>query len=80
MEISIAEANARLTGPGTMFQMDEVAIRGIPTKVWKAAPPSLRTVLDISRAHGNKDYLVYEDERISFAEHYRVLLPLRNGW
>lgn len=71
MEISITEANARLTGPGTMFQMDETVIRGIPTKVWKAAPPSLRTVLDISRAHGSKDYLVYEDDRISFAEHYR---------
>jgi long-chain acyl-CoA synthetase len=67
---SIAEVHAALTAPGQPFEMDEVVIRGVPTRVWKQAPPSLRGVLEMSRAHGG-DFLVYEDEHWSFDRHYR---------
>ena len=39
-------------------------------------PPSLRTVLDMSLAHGDATFLVYEDERTTFAEHYRIACTL----
>jgi long-chain acyl-CoA synthetase len=68
---TIAEVHAALTAPGQMFEMDEVTIRGVPTRVWKNAPPNLRTVLEMSRAHGPAAFLVYEDERISFEEHFQ---------
>ena len=29
-------------------------------------------VLDLSRGHGEKDFLVYEDERTTFERHYRI--------
>ena len=45
MSPSVAETNAALTAPGQMFEMEEVSIRGLPYRVWKNAPPSLRTVL-----------------------------------
>ena len=45
MTMSIAEVHAALTAPGQMFEMDEVEIRGVPTRVWKNAPPTLREVL-----------------------------------
>jgi hypothetical protein len=67
---SVAETNATLTAPGQMFEMDTVSIRGIPTRVWKNAPPSLRAVLEMSRGYGDKTFLVYEDERATFEEHY----------
>ena len=37
---------------------------------------NLRVVLDMSLAHGDKTFLVYEDERTTFAEHYRIACTL----
>ena len=68
---TIAEVHAALTAPGQMFEMDEVVIRGVPTRVWKNAPSNLRTVLDMSRGHGPATFLVYEDERLTFEEHFQ---------
>ena len=56
--------------------MEELDIRGVPTRVWKNAPPSLRTVIDMSLGHGDNVFLVYEDERTTFAEHYRIACTL----
>ena len=74
--LSVKEADAALTAPGQLFEMDEVEIRGIPTRVWKNAPATLRTVLEQSRAHGDATFLVYEDERMTFEEHFRAAATL----
>jgi long-chain acyl-CoA synthetase len=74
--ITVAEANATLTAPGQTFEMEERDIRGVATRTWKNAPPSLRAVLDLSLGHGDATFLVYEDERTSFAEHYRIAATL----
>jgi steroid-24-oyl-CoA synthetase len=74
--MSIAEANAALTAPGQLFEMEELDIRGVPTRTWKYAPPSLRAVMDMSLGHGDAVFLVYEDERTTFAEHYRIACTL----
>ncbi|WP_235036666.1 class I adenylate-forming enzyme family protein [Actinomadura sp. K4S16] len=66
----IAEVRAAMTAPGQLFEMEEVRIRGVRTRVWKNAPTTLRDILEISRAHGGKDFLVYEDDRLTFAGHY----------
>ena len=68
---SVEEVRAALTAPGQLFEMDEVEIRGVRTRVWKHAPPTLRAVLELSRFHGDKPFLVYEDERLTFEEHFR---------
>jgi len=73
------EAVAALTAPGQMFEMEELTIRGIPTRTWKSAPATLRAVLELSTLHGDKDFLVYEDERITFAEHARVVAGLAHA-
>ncbi|WP_338743352.1 class I adenylate-forming enzyme family protein [Actinomadura luteofluorescens] len=67
---SIAEVRAAMTAPGQPFEMDETRIRGVRTRVWRNAPPTLRDVLEISRLHGDKDFLVYGDDRLTFAEHH----------
>jgi long-chain acyl-CoA synthetase len=71
--MSIAQAHALLTAPGAMFEMEQVDIAGIETRVWKNAPPSLRSIIEIGRAHGEKIFLVYEDERASFEGFYRAV-------
>ncbi|HET9075322.1 MAG TPA: AMP-binding protein [Acidimicrobiales bacterium] len=69
---SIAEIDAELTAPGQMFELDEVDIRGIRTKVWKNAPATLADILRLSRGHGDKVFLVYEDDRMTFEDHFRA--------
>jgi long-chain acyl-CoA synthetase len=71
--MSIAEANRIITAPGMPCEMEELVIRGVPTRVWKNAPPSLRAVVEASRAHGEKIFLVHEDERVSFEAFHRAV-------
>src|SRR5438309_7065503 len=76
MAMSIPEVHAALTAPGQMWEMDEVEIRGVPTRVWRNAPPTLRHVLEQSRAHGDAIFLVYEDEHTGFDDHFRKAATL----
>ncbi|HUD52716.1 class I adenylate-forming enzyme family protein [Parvibaculum sp.] len=70
--MSIADANRILTAPGMPFEMETLTIRGIPTRVYKNAPPHLRFIFEAGRAHGARDFIVYEGERLSFENHYRA--------
>ena len=70
--LSIGEATDQLTSAGGRFELSTALVRGQETKVWKYAPESLRVVLEASLAHGDQDFLVYEDERITFTEHFRM--------
>ena len=70
--MSIAAANAIITAPGSACEMEELVIRGVKTRVWKNAPPSLRALVEAGRAHGEKVFLVHEDERVTFEAFYRA--------
>jgi acyl-CoA synthetase (AMP-forming)/AMP-acid ligase II len=74
--MSLAEADALLTAPGAMFEMDEVLIRGVKTRVWKNCPPSLLFLARHSRSHGERLISIYEDERISFEASFRATAAL----
>ncbi|HSV02442.1 MAG TPA: class I adenylate-forming enzyme family protein [Phenylobacterium sp.] len=74
--MSIAQAHALLTQPGSPLETEELTIRGVPTKVWKNTPPSLRAVVEHARSHGEKIYLVYEDERVSYEAFFRATARL----
>jgi long-chain acyl-CoA synthetase len=74
--VTLAEATATLTAEGQLFEMDHLEIRGIPTRIWKNAPATLRTVLELSAAYGDKDFIVYEDERVTFRQHFAMVSAL----
>jgi long-chain acyl-CoA synthetase len=74
--MSIAEANRIITSPGMPCEMEEIVIRGVPTRVWKNLPPSLRSVAELARGHGEKIFLVHEDERVSFEAFFRAVAAL----
>jgi long-chain acyl-CoA synthetase len=74
--MSIEQAHALLTAPGSPMETEEVVIRGIRTKVWKHLPASLRDVVAAGRQHGAKIFLVYEDERVSFEAFHRAVAAL----
>lgn len=74
--MSIDEARKLLTAPGARFEMETVEVRGIPTRVWKNAPPSLRWLIEASRAHGERLMTIYEDERVTYEANYRAVAAL----
>jgi acyl-CoA synthetase (AMP-forming)/AMP-acid ligase II len=59
-----------------LFEIVEEDVRGTPTRVFKGAPPSLRAVWLASAVHDDKTFLVYKDERYSFAESHRIVNAL----
>ena len=71
--MSIAQAHALLTQPGSPFEMETLVIRGVETRVWKNAPPTLRSVAELGRAFGERIFLVHEDERVSFEAFFRAV-------
>lgn len=61
---------AQLTGVGAPWELDQETINGIDYKCYKNAPKNLVELLDAGRAHGDNEFLVYKDERISFNEFF----------
>ena len=59
---------SELTSPGAPFAMADITVGGIPMKGFVSAPPNMRSVWEIATAYGDKDYIVYEDERYTYAE------------
>ena len=62
-----------LTGPGAPFAWTVKEVHGVPVRVYDTTMPDMRAVWAMSAPHGDKDYLVYGEERYSYAEaHARV--------
>jgi long-chain acyl-CoA synthetase len=65
--MSIAQAHAFLSRPGSMFETAEAEINGVRTKIWAAAPPTLRDTFNAAAAFGPRDHLIFEGERVTVA-------------
>jgi long-chain acyl-CoA synthetase len=74
--MSIAQAHALLTAPGSALEMETRLIGGRPTRVWKNAPPSLAHCFAAGRAHGDKIFLVLDEDRVTFEAFARAALAL----
>ncbi|MFC0557195.1 class I adenylate-forming enzyme family protein [Planotetraspora thailandica] len=70
------QVQAQLTAPGQLFEMEEVEVAGNTIRAWKHAPATFRALLEMSRFHGEKLFVVYEDERLTFEEHFRLAATL----
>ncbi len=62
------EAWDELTAPGAQFATKTIDVRGVPITVFESALPSMRSVWELARGYGDKDYVVFEDERYTYAE------------
>ncbi len=67
MSVSYQEAIATLTAPEGPFAITQCEVAGQELTVFEATPPSLRALFENARAQGDATFLVYEDERWSFA-------------
>jgi len=57
-----------MIAPGAPFAMSDIEVRGIPTRVFDAAPSTMRDIWALTPLFGDRDYVVYEDERYTYAE------------
>jgi long-chain acyl-CoA synthetase len=62
------EAIAVITSPGAPFEVVETEIFGLPQRVFAATPPSIRALFDSLRLRPDGIFIVYEDERWSYAD------------
>ena len=68
MALSYEEATAAVTAPSERFEVGTATVRGVETKVFVNAPPSLREAFAMAHARGDVEFLTYEDEHWSFGE------------
>ncbi|WP_436740108.1 class I adenylate-forming enzyme family protein [Streptomyces sp. BBFR102] len=73
---TVPEILRRLTGPGGAFELVREDVLGTPIQVFAHRERSLADVVAASVRHGDRDYIVTEGERISFAEHARQVASL----
>jgi long-chain acyl-CoA synthetase len=70
MSVKYEEAYAQVTGPGQLFELTEATVGGTEYRLFKNAPPTLRHLFAGARGV-ESEFLVYEDERWTFAETMR---------
>jgi len=72
--MSIEQANAALAGPGSPLVLTDAEIRGVKMKVYAEAPPTIRAILEFANmSFGARDYLVFQDERVTYNALYRAV-------
>jgi long-chain acyl-CoA synthetase len=78
MYAELREVWAELTAPGAQFEIRREAVRGNLINTYANAPASLRDVWLASAAYAERDYLVYEDTRITYAQAHRLVASVAN--
>jgi len=74
--MSLAEATDALTAPGSLFELEQIEIDGRPQTIWKHAPKTLAESFLAGRAFGEKTFIVYGEERVTFEAFARATLAL----
>lgn len=64
--LSVSEARKRLCEPGSLFEFEVREINGAPVRVWKNGPQTLPDLVRAADSHGEREFLVLDDERVSF--------------
>ena len=72
-------ARDALTGPGGDFEIIETEILGHRIRDYKNGPKTIRDIWLSTVQFADRDYIVYEQERITYAEAHRIVGSVA-GW
>ena len=72
------DAWAELIAPGAPFEIAEIEVRGATIRSFKNAPPSVREVWLSTLPFAERDYLVYEDDRFTYAQAHAQVASIAN--
>ncbi len=70
------QVKAVLCAPGMPFEIDTVDVDGIPTRVWKNALPNLAALAESTKAFGDREFVVFDDERVTYAAWFKAVATL----
>ena len=62
MTMTFQEACAAVCSPGTMFEIQETDVLGLPTKVFAGTPPNIRALFELA-ALRTDEFIIFEEER-----------------
>jgi long-chain acyl-CoA synthetase len=68
-----ARSRAQLTGPGAPFELHTVDVGGTAMAAYRHAFATLPALLEAGRAHGDREFLVFDEERWTFAQFFRAV-------
>ncbi|MEM9669341.1 MAG: class I adenylate-forming enzyme family protein [Pseudomonadota bacterium] len=71
--MATVDANAALAAPGSPLAISDTEIDGVSLKTYAEAPPTLADLFNAGRAWGERDFVVYEDERVTFAANAKAV-------
>jgi long-chain acyl-CoA synthetase len=72
------QARAELTAPGAPFEVETIELRGSRIRSYKNAPPNVRAFWLSTAAFAERDYLVYQDERLTYAQAHAQVAAIAN--
>lgn len=78
MYAELKQVFENLTAAGQMFEIGEAEVGGQTLRAWKNAPGSLRDVWMLSAGYADKDYLIYQDERWTYARAHEDVARIAN--
>ncbi|TXS96166.1 long-chain fatty acid--CoA ligase [Parahaliea maris] len=76
MAMTPAQIAATLTAPGSPFEMMEFELDGIRRRGWKSGPGSIAELVQGSLAHGDRTYIAYQGDSLTYREHYQRVAAL----
>jgi long-chain acyl-CoA synthetase len=74
--VSLDDTYRILTAPGAPFEMETINVAGRPIRAYKKAHRDLRSIFEASKTWADRTFIVFENERLSFREHYRAASAL----
>lgn len=75
---ALVNSEAQLTSPEQAWEIEKQTIDGVEYKCYKNAPKTLAELFAPAREHGDKTFLVYQDEEISFTEFFEKADAIAN--
>jgi long-chain acyl-CoA synthetase len=76
MDSAFTDAWQQLTSDGSPFSWSVQDIRGIPTRTYDHAPPHMRFIWELSAGYGDRPYLQFGDETLTYTQAHDVVSSL----
>jgi long-chain acyl-CoA synthetase len=74
----LRDAWSELTAAGQIFQIETIEVRGAPMLSYTLAPASLRDIWLGTAAYGDREYLIYENERYTYTQAHDQVASIAN--
>lgn len=71
--IQAARCREQLTAPGAPFELIQVSVDGQPLPAYRHAFATLPALIDAGRAHGAREFMVYEGDRWTFERFFSAV-------